>query len=206
MKRTLMITLACVFLLALPPASAQEKKGAAPKAAVQTAAQEALSSYGPDYLIGPGDILDISVWKEEALTKSVVVLPDGKISFPLIGQVQAANRTVDDLKKEIAIRIVRFAPKEEVNLEVKQVNSMLVYVIGRVNQPGRFVLNTNVDVLQALSIAGGLNPFAKRSQIKVFRKEGDKTTILRFNYDEVTDGERLEQNVVLKRGDVVVVP
>ena len=207
MKRTLMITLTCVFLLTLAlPAAAQEKKGAAPKAAAQTAAQEALSSYGPDYLIGPGDILDISVWKEEALTKAVVVLPDGKISFPLIGQVDAAGRTVDDLKQEISKRIVKFAPKEEVNIEVKQVNSMLVYVIGRVNQPGRFVLNTNVDVLQALSIAGGLNPFAKRSQIKVFRKEGGKTMILRFNYDEVTDGERLEQNVTLKRGDVVVVP
>jgi polysaccharide export outer membrane protein len=208
MKRTIVITLACVFFLALAlPASAQDKKqGAAPNAAAQTAAQEALSSYGPEYLIGPGDVLDISVWKEEALTKSVVVLPDGKISFPLIGQVQAAGRTVDDLKQEISKRIVKFAPKEEVNIEVKQVNSMLVYVIGRVNQPGRFVLNTNVDVLQALSIAGGLNPFAKRSQIKVFRKEGGKTTILRFNYDEVTDGEKLEQNVTLKRGDVVVVP
>jgi polysaccharide export outer membrane protein len=208
MKRILVITLACVFFLALAlPAAAQDKKqGTAPNAATQTAAQEALSSYGPDYLIGPGDILDISVWKEEALTKSVVVLPDGKISFPLIGQVQAAGRTVDDLKQEISKRIVKFAPKEEVNVEVKQVNSMLVYVIGRVNQPGRFVLNTNVDVLQALSIAGGLNPFAKRSQIKVFRKEGVKTTILRFNYDEVTDGEKLEQNVTLKRGDVVVAP
>jgi polysaccharide export outer membrane protein len=207
MKRILVITLACVFLLALAlPAAAQDKKqGAGPKAA-QTAAQEAISAYGPEYLIGPGDILEISVWKEEALTKAVVVLPDGKISFPLIGQVQAAGRTVDDLKQEISRRIVKFAPKEEVNIEVKQVNSMLVYVIGRVNQPGRFVLNTNVDVLQALSIAGGLNPFAKRSQIKVFRKEGGKTTILRFNYDEVTDGEKLEQNVTLKRGDVVVAP
>ncbi len=169
-------------------------------------AQDAASQFGPDYLIGPGDMLDISVWKEEALTKTVVVLPDGKISFPLIGQVEAAGRTVDDLKQEIAKRIVKFAPKEEVNLEVKQVNSMLVYVIGRVNQPGRVILNTNIDVLQALAIAGGLNPFAKRTQIKVFRKEGGKTTILRFNYDEVTDGEKLGQNVTLKRGDVVVVP
>jgi polysaccharide export outer membrane protein len=192
-----------VFLLALAlPAAAQNKKQGAPP----TAAQEAVSAYGPEYLIGPGDILEVSVWKEEALTKAVVVLPDGNISFPLIGEVQAANRTLADLKKEIMIRIVKYAPKEEVNLEVKQVNSMLVYVIGRVNQPGRFVLNTNVDVLQALSIAGGLNPFAKRTQIKVFRKEGGKTTILRFNYDEVTDGEKLGQNVTLKRGDVVVVP
>jgi len=128
------------------------------------------------------------------------------ISFPLIGEVKASGRPLAELKKELAAKLARYAPKEEVNLEVKQVNSMLVYVIGRVNQPGRFVLNTNIDVLQALSIAGGLNPFAKRTQIKVFRKEGDKTTILRFNYDEVTDGEKLGQNVILKRGDVIVVP
>jgi polysaccharide export outer membrane protein len=208
MKRILLTTIACAFFIALAlPAAAQDKKqGAAPKAAAPTAAQEAVSAYGPDYLIGPGDVLEVSVWKEEAQTKSVVVLPDGNFSFALIGEIQAANRTLADLKKEIMIRLVKYAPKEEVNLEVKQVNSMLVYVIGRVNQPGRFVLNTNVDVLQALSIAGGLNPFAKRTQIKVFRKEGGKTTILRFNYDEVTDGEKLGQNVILKRGDVVVVP
>jgi len=206
MKRLLLLTVVCsVFIaLALPAAAQDKKQGTAP--AAQTAAREAGTPFTPEYLIGPGDMLDISVWKEEALTKTVVVLPDGKISFPLIGQVEAAGRTVDDLKQEIAKRIIKFAPKEEVNLEVKQVNSMLIYVIGRVNQPGRVILNTNVDVLQALSIAGGLNPFAKRSQIKVFRKEGGKTTILRFNYDEVTDGEKLEQNVILKRGDVVVVP
>jgi polysaccharide export outer membrane protein len=199
MKRLLVIALAIVVLGALAlPAAAQVKKPGTP--------QEAASFFEPDYLIGPGDILDISVWKEEALTKAVVVLPDGKISFPLIGQVQAAGRTVDDLKQEIAKKMVKYAPKEEINLEVKQVNSMLVYVIGRVNQPGRVILNTNIDVLQALAVAGGLNPFAKRTQIKVFRKEGGKTTILRFNYDEVTDGEALEQNVTLKRGDVVVVP
>ena len=204
MKRLLVLILVCSVSIALAlPAAAQEKKAASPRAA---AAQEAVSSFGPEYVIGPGDILDVSVWKEEALTKSVVVLPDGMISFPLIGEVKAANRTLSDLKQELLIRLTKYAPKEEVNLEVKQVNSMLVYVIGRVNQPGRFVLNTNIDVLQALSIAGGLNPFAKRTQIKVFRKDGEKTTILRFNYDEVTDGEKLGQNVTLKRGDVIVVP
>jgi polysaccharide biosynthesis/export protein len=197
------IILACVvFLAPALPAAAQQ-----PKAGTTMAAVPAVSSeVDADYLIGPGDILEISVWKEEALTKAVVVLPDGRISFPLIGQVQAADRTVADLKQEITKRLVKYAPKEEVNLEVKQINSMLIYVIGRVNQPGRFTLNTNVNVLQALSIAGGLNPFAKRNEIKVFRKEGGQTRILNFNYDRVTEGARLEQNVTLKRGDVVVVP
>ena len=174
--------------------------------AVPLQAQEAASQFGPDYLVGPGDVLEVSVWKEEALTKQVVVLPDGRISFPLIGEVQAAGRTLPDLKQEISKRMVKYAPKEEVNLEVKQVNSMLIYVIGRVNQPGRFALNTNVNVLQALSIAGGLNPFAKRNDIKIFRREGTVTKVLPFRYDQVTDGEKLEQNITLQRGDVIVVP
>jgi polysaccharide export outer membrane protein len=208
MKRKLVFILACMAFLALIlPATAQEKKMYTPPSSyAQIAAKEGASLFGPDYLIGPGDILEISVWKEEALTKAVVVLPDGKISFPLIGEVQAAGRTLADLKQEIVKKFVKYAPKEEVNLEVKQVNSMLVYVIGRVNQPGRFVLNTNVDVLQALSIAGGLNPFAKRNEIKIFRKEGGKTSILDFRYDDVTDGKKLYQNITLKRGDVIVVP
>lgn len=201
MRRITILTLVCLMAAAVP-AGAQ---GKAPDTA-RAAAQEFASAFGPDYLIGPGDILEISVWKEEALTKQVVVLPDGKISFPLLGEVQAAGRPLADLKKELAAKLAKYAPKEEVNLEVKQVNSMVIYVIGRVNQPGRFALNTNVNVLQALSIAGGLNAFAKRNQIKIFRQEGGGTQIMPFSYDEVTEGEKLRQNIILKRGDVVVVP
>lgn len=159
-----------------------------------------------DYVIGPGDILDISVWKDETLTKSVVVLTDGKISFPLIGEVVAGGKTVVQLKKEMEEKISPYVPNVTLSLEVKQVNSMLIYVIGRVNTPGRFILNMNVNVLQALAMAGGCNPFAKRNQIKVFRQEGDKTHIFSFEYDGVVDGKHLEQNIMLKRGDVVVVP
>jgi len=159
-----------------------------------------------DYIIGPGDVLDISVWKDETLTRTVVVLPDGKISFPLIGEVLAEGKTVAQLKKEIETRLSTYVPDVTLSFEVKQVNSMLIYVIGRVNNPGRFLLNTNVNVLQALSMGGGLNPFAKRDKIKVFRLQGDKTQIFRFNYDEVVEGKGLEQNIVLKKGDVVVVP
>jgi polysaccharide export outer membrane protein len=177
-----------------------------PAGATYAQEQKTPDAAAADYVIGPGDVLEISVWKEEALTKAVVVLPDGRISFPLIGEIQAAGRPLSDLKKEIAAKIAKYAPKEEVNLEVKQVNSMLIYIIGRVNQPGRFMLNTNVNVLQALTIAGGFNPFAKRNQIKIFRQENGKTIILQFSYDDVTDGEKLEQNITLKRGDVIVVP
>ncbi len=161
---------------------------------------------GGGYVIGPGDVLDISAWKDETLTKSVVVLPDNKISFPLIGEVMAGGRTIAQLKKEIEEKLRPYVPDLTLSLEVKQVNSMLVYVIGRVNSPGRLILNVNVNVLQALSMAGGCNAFAKRDKIKIFRYDGGKTQILNFHYDSVLDGKQLEENIILKRGDIVVVP
>lgn len=159
-----------------------------------------------DYLIGIGDVLDISVWKDEALTRSCVVRPDGAISFPLIGDIQAAGMTTYQLKADIEKKIERYVPGATLSLDVKQVNSMMIYVIGKVNAPGRFVVVSNVNVLQALATAGGLNIYAKRNWIKVFRQEKNKTTIFRFKYDEVVDGNHLEQNIMLKRGDVVVIP
>ena len=125
-----------------------------------------------DYLVGPGDILNIAVWKDEALTRQVVVLPDGKIAFPLIGQMPAAGRTVADISKELEQKLARFVPDVDLSVAVHQVNSMIIYVIGRVNKPGHFELNTDVNVLQALAMAGGLNPFAKRGDIKIFRETG----------------------------------
>jgi polysaccharide export outer membrane protein len=157
-----------------------------------------------DYLIGPGDVLEISVWKEEALTKSLIVRPDGKISFPLIGEVVAAGKTVAHLKKEIENRLVRFVPDPVLSVGVQQVNSLMIYVIGRVNKPGRFVLNANITVLQALAMAGGLDSFAKRDQVKIFRSVTGKVLIYNFDYDDVSAGRNLRQNITLARGDVVV--
>ena len=159
-----------------------------------------------NYVIGPGDVLEISVWRDEALTQSVTVLPDGRIAFPLIGEVEAADRTVAELKEELEERIGRFVPDPVLSVSVKQATSMLIYVIGRVNNPGRFALNANTSVLQALAMAGGLNPFAKRGSIKIFREDGEETRIYEFDYDEVSRGRGLNQNIWLKRGDVIVVP
>lgn len=159
-----------------------------------------------DYVIGQGDMLDISVWGDQALTKTVVVLPDGNISYFLIGIVKAAGKTVPQLKKEIETRISSYVPNPVLNVEVRQVNSMLIYVIGRVNAPGKFVIYSNVNVLQALSMAGGLNAFAKRDKIKIFREEDGQTKIFNFRYDDVVDGNMLEQNIKLQRGDVLVAP
>jgi polysaccharide export outer membrane protein len=171
-----------------------------------SAVQQTPVLHTDDYTLGPGDILDISVWKDEALTKLVAVLPDGKISFPLIGEVTAGGKTLAELRVELEKKLSRYVPDINLSVVVTQINSMIVYVVGRVNKPGMFGLNTNVTVLQALAMAGGLNPFAKRSKIKIFRETGGKTQILSFDYDDVTKGEDLGQNIQLKRGDTVVVP
>lgn len=170
------------------------------------AAEELPAVAGKSYRIGPGDVLDVSVWKDEAQSKVVVVLPDGTISLPLIGEIVAAGKTVVQLKEEISGKVARFVPDPVLTVIVQQVNSMMVYVIGKVNKPGRFALNTNVNVLQALTMAGGLNPFAKREQIRIMREGQEGTKIFEFDYDEVSAGENLEQNIKLERGDMVVVP
>lgn len=173
--------------------------------AAAAAAQESVPV--SEYLIGPGDILNVGVWKDEALTRQCVVLPDGKIAFPLIGQVTASGRTVEDLSKELSQKLGRFVPGVDLSVAVHQVNSLIVYVIGRVNTPGRFVLNTDVNVLQALAMAGGLNPFAKRGDIKVFREaDCGGTKVYNFDYDAVSSGDNIKGNIRLKRGDVIVVP
>jgi polysaccharide export outer membrane protein len=176
-------------------------------AAATAGAEEKPMMPGQDYIIGPGDVLEISVWKVEELTKPVTVLPDGKIAFPLVKQVMAAGKTVEQFSMELETRLTRFVPDVNLSVLVQQVNSMLIYVIGRINKPGRFILNSNIDVLQALALAGGLNPFAEGGKIKIFRKQPNHVTeIIRFDYDEVVKGKNLAQNITLERGDVIVVP
>ena len=186
------VSLICMFIITIPIHALGQSKAA--------------TSPISDYTVGPGDALHISVWNNEALTKAVTVLPDGKIHFPLIGEIVAGGKTLADLEKELKSKLHPFVPDPELSVMVGQVNSMLIYVIGKVNHPRQFVLNTNVNVLQALAMAGGLNAFAKRNKIKIFRETNGKTRIFPFEYDDVTEGKNLEQNIRLKRGDVVVVP
>jgi len=159
-----------------------------------------------DYIIGPGDQIGISVWRDENLTRVVVVLPDGKIHFPLIGEVVAGGKTIAQLKQELEKRLARYVSDTGMTVEVKQSNSMIIYVIGRVNVPGRQILLAHTNVLQALAMVGGLNPFAEKGKIKIFRQEDGKTVVFNFDYDDVAEGRHLETNIDLKRGDVIIVP
>jgi polysaccharide export outer membrane protein len=168
-------------------------------------AAETKKSQTLGYRIGPGDVVEISVWKNPDLTRTVAVLPDGRISFPLLGPIPAAGKTVTELSADLRRRLSRFAPDVDLSVIVTQVNSMLIYVIGKVQKPGRYMLNTNITVMQALAIAGGLNPFAKSGDIKIFR-QGHSDKYLPFDYDEVSKGKKFKQNILLRRGDLVVVP
>lgn len=163
-------------------------------------------SQPPDYRIGPGDILEISVWKDPDLSRSVVVLPDGRIDFPLVGHFVAMGRTSQELQTEMEAKLKRYIPEPILTVIVQQANSMRIYVIGKVNRPGHFLLSGNLNVMQALAMAGGLNTFAKANEIQIFREEGAHTMVYPFAYDKVTGGKQMAQNIVLRRGDVIVVP
>jgi polysaccharide export outer membrane protein len=158
------------------------------------------------YRVGPEDVLEISVWREDALKKEVLVRPDGGLSYPLIGDVQAAGKTVNEIRAEVAKRLEKFIPEPAVSVTVLKVGSQRVYVLGKVTKPGEFAVGRYVDVLQALSMAGGLTQFAESNEIRVMRREGDRQIVLPFEYARVIRGQKLEQNIQLRGGDVVVVP
>jgi polysaccharide export outer membrane protein len=159
-----------------------------------------------DYLIGPDDLLDISVWKEETLQSKVVVRPDGKISFPLVGEIMAMSYSVSDLQKEITQRLRKFIPDPVVTVVVEKVAAYKIYVIGEVKSSGQYAVGQYLDVVQALALAGGLTAYAAENKIKILRRENGVETVIPFEYGKIKAGDALKQNIILKRGDVVIVP
>ena len=168
----------------------------------------AQESNRPDvsYKVLPGDVLQVSVWKEPDLQLELLVRPDGEISFPLAGAISTRDKSVSDLQTELTARLARFITDPVVTVSIKEVLGNKIYVIGQVNNPGVFVVNPQVDVLQPLSMAGGATPFADLANVRILRRYNALQSALSFNYNDVIRGRNLEQNVVLKSGDVVVVP
>lgn len=158
------------------------------------------------YIIGPGDVLEISVWKDESLSRTVVVPPDGIISFTLIGDIDTSGMTVTDIRNIVTEKIKEYVPEAFVSVILMEINSLNAYVIGKVNKPGTYSILLDTNVMQILSMAGGVNPFASESNIQVLRRVNNVTVKIPFDYKEVLKGENLKQNIVLQRGDVVVVP
>jgi len=175
----------------------------------QAQAPAASTRAGPDapsYRVGPEDVLEISVWREDTLKKEALVMPDGNISYPLIGEVRAAGRTVGEIREEITKRLDKYIPDPVVSVTVLKPGSQRVYVLGKVAKPGDFPVGRYVDVLQALSMAGGVTPFADTNNIRIMRRDGERQVVLPFEYGAVVRGQKLEENIELRAGDVVVVP
>jgi polysaccharide export outer membrane protein len=181
-------------------------QGCAGMAVSQPGDAESIPIPDAAYLLGPEDVMKISVWRDEQLTQEVIVRPDGMISFPLVGDVVAAGRTVEDVRLELVKRLNKFVPNPHVAVLVTKILSNRIYVTGRVTKPGEFLVGHYTDVLQALSLAGGLTPFAAENDIKILRREKGEQKVYPFRYGDIRNGRALEQNILLQRGDVVVVP
>jgi len=185
-----------VCLLCLMAASAASAQNLEPSRAAGS----------PLYIIQPNDVLSIFVYKEPTLSGKVTVRPDGRISFPLIQDQQAAGMNPDQLKEKIEVRLKEYIDAPNVTVIVDAIQSYRIYVTGKVGKPGGIMAEKPISVLMALSIAGGFQDFANTAEIVIIRNSGEDSTLYRFNYPEVIRGKNFSQNMLLKSGDVVVVP
>ena len=204
-------TMLLLTLLAIPLAGQQTtSKKAQPNKPVIPANADAskpvAATTDPEYVIGAEDVLNVSVWKEPEVTRTVPVRPDGKISLPLINDIQAAGLTPAQLTGLITEKLNKYFTDPQVTVIVTAINSRRIYILGEVNRSGTYQLLPNMTVLQALSGAGGFSQFANQKGIYVLREENGKQARFPFNYKEVIKGNRPEQNILLKPGDTIVVP
>jgi len=174
--------------------------------AVMTQAAVTWGQALPGYNLQPGDHIEVSVYGEEDLERTLLIRPDGKFSLPLAGEINAAGRSVSDIQTELTSKLIKFIPEAVVTVSVTGIEGNRVYVIGQVANPGTFVMNPALNVLQALSLAGGTTPFAALNDIIVVRGDGANQRTFRFPYDDIKRGRALEQNIQLVSGDVVIVP
>jgi polysaccharide export outer membrane protein len=194
---------------AIPVRAQQDENKQKPAGANATGAQTAPkkpATDDPNYVIGPQDVLDISVWKEPELTRPVPVRPDGKISMPLLNDVQAAGKTPLQLAADITTGLKKFVTDPQVTIIVTTINSQRVFILGEVNRAGAYPLLPDMTVLQALSSAGGFTIYANLKKIYVLRVEAGKQVKHPFNYKDVLAGKAADQNIVIRAGDTIVVP
>jgi len=169
-------------------------------------AKENSANHRNIYLVQPGDILQISVWREPDMQLEVLVKPDGAFTIPLAGEIVAVGKSVYQLKLEITIKLQQYMPDQEVTVAVNQPLGNKIYVIGKINAPGEVLMTRPMDVVQALSAVGGLTRFASPGNIKIIRRIDQEQTVYNFDFGDIEDGENLEQNIILRSGDIIVVP
>ena len=196
-----------LLLSAVSAASAQvsSPRGAIPEARATALANSNALDTAAEYQIGPEDVLDISVWKNPELSRTVPVRPDGKVSLPLLNDFRAAGLTPSDLREQLVARLSDFVPTPEVSVIVREVHSRKVAVVGAVKTAGRYELKSPMTVLEAIALAQGFTDFAARDRIVVLRQSGGTTTRIPFNYRKIADGME-QENFFVRPGDIVVVP
>jgi polysaccharide biosynthesis/export protein len=196
-----------LFLAAVSGASAQvpSPRGAVPAARAAALANSNALDTAAEYQIGPEDVLDISVWKNPELSRTVPVRPDGKVSLPLLNDFQAAGLTPSSLREQLVSRLSDFVPTPEVSVIVREVHSRKVAVVGAVKTAGRYELKSPMTVLEAIALAQGFTDFAARDRIVVLRQSGGTTTRIPFNYRKIADGAE-QENFFVRPGDIIVVP
>jgi polysaccharide export outer membrane protein len=167
--------------------------------------ETAILNNANDYKIGPEDLLDISVWKNPELSRTVPVRPDGKVSLPLVNDIQAAGLTPTALRQQLIDRLAEFIPAPEVAVIVREVHSMKVAVVGSVKTPGRYELKSAATVLEMIALAQGFTDFAARDRVVVLRQENGETKRIPFNYRKVAAGDE-QANLIVQSGDIIVVP
>jgi polysaccharide export outer membrane protein len=173
---------------------------------LQLAIAETGISDSDAYKIQPGDVLEVSVWKEESMIRTVLIRPDGGMSFPLVGDIHAAGESIARLTEKISERLSKYIPDPVVTVSMQQLSGNKIYVVGKVARPGEYVANSYVDVVQAIAMAGGMTTFASVNKIKIVRRMGEALEAYSFRFSDIEDGENLEQNIILQSGDIVVVP
>jgi len=206
-RQSLVFSLAA-FSLTVPlwAQNANQKPSAPAQASIKGASGTVSTPGDPNYIIGPQDVVDISVWKEPDLSRVVPFRPDGKISLPLLNDVQAAGLTPAQLGAQITTSLTKYVTNPQVTVIVSQINSQRIYILGEVARAGSYTLLPDMNVLQALSNAGGLTAFANSKKIYILRQDNGKQQKIPFNYKEVLSGKDPGQNVALKPGDTIVVP
>ena len=164
------------------------------------------TSVEDEYIIGPTDVLEINVWREPDLSRTIPVRPDGKITLPLLNDVQASGLTPLELKAGIEKRLAEFVESPTVSVAVLEIHSKNIFVLGQVESPGQYPLQQDLTVLQALSLAGGLAEWADKGDVVILRNENGKQSRIKFDYKNVSKGKHLEKNIVLQPGDTIIVP
>jgi len=199
------VVLASVVLVGVLAGSAGAQ-AAPPTTPARDAAASGEKPHDDTFVIGNDDVLAINVWKEPDISRSIPVRSDGKISLPLVGEVQAAGLTPLKLEKDIAEKLKSYISEPEVSVMVQQVNSQKFNILGQVTKPGTYVIANSPTVLDAIALAGGFRDFAKKKSIYVLRHGASGEVRLAFNYKDVSEGKRMEQNVKLQPGDTIIVP